>query len=514
MSKSRFSLGVGVLLAVAVIVGGLLVLDFAYGRSLAMDGVEVRPTLEHRTADGGLYTPSTQSLLRTHSWLEGVRFLTVRLDREEKAEIDLEVPASDRRFSVHNLPVRYLVPRLHYRAVGGGDAMDAFNLMLAEYSRNSLSVPLGQSGDSMAHYRTDLPATVPWVLTGDYQFAPNPDYRPQRFSVVNNCLAPGLWELSAVDRSGEIYHGWFSMRPDLYFDLVAKVNDFDRQRVAAALAWSAAEVPIDLGRLRKPLADLGEVAAAVVDEAVSFSSQGSRRKLHRDYVLYEDADGLHPPARLSDLQQHAVAMTSFVEPGLYASQVESRSRFDFGFLAHPAGARVTLVSPRTDYAFDERRRPPAETREYIEIALGLEGGEQIVIGNLPLDLLVRQEDFAINGFGVGILSADEPAERREFLIDRGPRPSFAYLARPDTAGAPDRLIALNSHGRGLEQIFLRSHPDAPVPHFTLTISSYERIVDIVKYRIDMPASLIEKQLRHSERYLPPIYFTYRDDNVN
>ena len=116
----------------------------------------------------------------------------------------------------------------------------------------------------------------------------------------------------------------------------------------------------------------------------------------------------------------------------------------------------------------------------------------------------------IHGFGVGILSASGLAERRAFLIEQGPAPSYAYLARR----SGDRLYGLNSHGRGIEQVFIRSHPHAAVPYWEVVVTSYERIVDLVKYRIEMPEALREQQQQASEAYIPPIYFTYRDDNVS
>ena len=505
----KTSLRVGFLLVlIALLLGALY--QLGGGSAFTVDAAQVRPTLENLKPDGSLYTPSTQSLLRTHSWLESVKTLSMEIDESLDATVELDAPGSDRYLTVHNLPARYLVPRLHYRPQNPPDAMDALNLMLAEYSRNSVSVPRGQEGDTMAHYRTNLQATVPWTLAGDYEFVPNPDYRPLRFSVVNNCLAPGLWELSAVDRSGEIYHGWFGMPEDVYFPLVAEVNDLPAEFVEQSLRWSDAEVEIDLGRLRRVEKTFGERPVTLVDEEISFSSQGSRRKLHKGYVRYEDDGELRDPKRLSDLQKHPVKMTSFVEPGLYSAQDEDRTEFDFAFLAQPASAELRLVNPKTDYAFDRRRSAADDGRQYLEFDLAFANGERIVIGNLPLDLLVRQQDFSLHGFGVGILSASEPAERRAFLMDRGPRPSFAYLA----SGEGERPRALNSHGRGLEQVFIRSLPEAATPHFTITLSSYERIVDIVKLKVDMPQELVATQKRHSDAYNPPIFLTYQDNNVN
>ncbi|MDX1546006.1 MAG: hypothetical protein R3247_03410 [Rhodothermales bacterium] len=478
------------------------------GSSEEIGPVPVRSTQEHRV-DGSLYTPTTQSLLRTHSWLEAVEAVSFRTGRRDRATVTFHAPG-EHMLAVHNLPMRHLVPRLHYRPAAEPDAFDALNLMLAEFSRNSVSVPVGAPGDAMAHFQTTLSERTPWQLRGDYEFEPNPLYRPQRVSVINNCLRPGLWELNATDRSGEIYHAWFDMPEDAYYALVARTNGLPEAFVREALQWHERAVPLDLGRLRTVAEDLGAVPVARLDEEVGFSSQGSRRKLHRDFALVKGGSGYVPPRRLGDFLGRPVAMASFVEPGIYSSKIEERTEFDFTFLSAPQHAAVRLVRPKTSYRFDGAGGAASGGDAYVEFDLDLGGGERLIIGNLPLDLLVEREDFTLHGFGVGILSAGDFAERRQFLLTRGPHPSFAYLAREEGG----RLLALNSHGRGIEQVFIRSHPNAPTPHWEVIITSYERIVDLVKYRIPMPERLVEPQREASRRYIPPIYFTYRDDNVS
>jgi hypothetical protein len=506
--SNRAKIVLFVVLLFSVIAGTLV----GMGRDVKEVGpLEARPSLEHRKADGSLYTPSTQSLLRTHSRLESVNEVTVHLeDGVEKATVHLRADDEGRLLDFHNIPIRQLVPRLHYQPANPPDRMDALALMLAEYSRNGISVPWGRPGDSMAHFRTPLDGRVPWKLRGDYDFEPNPDYRPQRAAVINNCLAPGLWELSAADRSGEIYHAWFQFPENEYFQVVAEVNGLPEDFVAAALPWNEEEAPLDLERLRRRSKELGSVSIRSVDEEVSFSSQDSRRKLHKDYVLYEADGEMRSARRLSDLQNHPVWMSSFMPPGLYSSKQEERTRFDFGFLGEPVAAILYEVEPLTSYAFDlEKKAKPAQ-ETYLELVIDFANGEKLIVGNLPTHLLVRQEDYVLHGFGVGILPASGFAERRRFLIEEGHKPSYAFLVRPEG----DQLLALNSHGRGLEQVFLRSRPGAASPHFTLTLSSYERIVDLARFEIGMPAELVEAQTAHSNRYIPPIYFNYRDDNVN
>ncbi len=186
--------------------------------------VPVSQSLEDVTSDGSLYTPSTQSFLRGEHWLETVEELEILTDDDGFANIRFHSPGSDHTLEITNFRLEYLAPRLNYPAANPPDAFDAFNLMLAEYSRNSMSVPTGKPGDATAHFETSLAEDAPWRLAGDYQFSPNPFVKPIRVGVINNCLAPGLWELNASDRSGEIYHAWFDMPEALYTDLVARAN--------------------------------------------------------------------------------------------------------------------------------------------------------------------------------------------------------------------------------------------------------------------------------------------------
>ena len=151
---------------------------------------------------------------------------------------------------------------------------------------------------------------------------------------------------------------------------------------------------------------------------------------------------------------------------------------------------------------------PASRSGCVEIHLDL-GEWELVFGNLPIELLVPQEDLGIHGFGVGVLPSSDLAERRKFLIEAGPPPSFAYLCRKKG----DQRIAVNSHDYGLEQVFLRTHIQADKPWWEITLTSYERIVDIVKYRVEVPAALTTELRAVAANYSAPIYRTYRDDNL-
>jgi len=485
------------------------VLMIQCGHEQIFQGIAVYPSLEERTYNGDLFTPSTQSLLRTHSLLEKVSALDLTVNSDKVAKLKLE--AKETFLEVKNVSMEYLVPRLHYWPNEPADEFDGLNLMLAEYSRNSVSVPVGSSGDEMAHFETNLKERVPWKLKGDFDFIPNPDYKPLRVSVVNNCLRAGLWELNAIDRSGEVYHSWFNMPDEYYYGLVGEVNQLEPDFVEKSLVWKEDEIKLDLERLRAVKNDFGNFKVNLKDEAVGFSSQGSRRKLSRKFAMLHNEGKLIEPQFISDFHKTPTRMASFKEPGIYSVKDEERTEFDFQFLGTASNASIKWVTPKTRYDWYEGKESTEELdKKYLEFTINLANDEKIIIGNLPQHLLVKQEDFVIHGFGVGILHPAGFAERRDFLIQKGPCPSYAYLAK----SVGDDFYGMNSHGRGIEQIFIRSYPDVQKPYWEVTITSYERIADLVKYIIPMPEELINEQYKATKEYIPPIYFTYRDDNKN
>lgn len=470
---------------------------------------EAQSMLEDRTPDGGLFTSSTQSFLRGHHWLENIEAVSMAVGEESKARVTLESADKTHAFAFKNIPLDQLVPRLHYQPASPPDAFDAYNLMMAEYARNGLSMPVGQAGDTMAHFETTLAAEVPWKLQGDYTFDPNPEFRPYRVALINNCLKPGLWEISASDRAGEIYHSWFTVDAEVYHRLVAETNRVPLEFAADAVQWSVDTPLLALDRLRTVESEVGRfpLLRSSADEPVGYSSQDSRQKISKGFVKVKKGDEAMLPETLGEFSMLPVTMANFIEPGKYS--YTDRKDFDLTFLAQPRSVDIRKVRPRTRYDWHaEERTVDHEDATHLEFALDF-GELKILVGNLPVPLLVQQEDYVLYGFGVGILAAQDLAERRRYLIDRGPAPAFAYLAQ-EKDGA---YYGQNSHDIGIEQIFIRTRPFVSEPHWEITITSYERIVDLVKFRIDIPPQLLKELQASSEVYVSPLYFTYADDNV-
>lgn len=479
-------------------------------RASTLARVPVAANQEDRTAEGGPYSASTQSFLRGSHWLERVDHVELR-DTGGLGTLVFSGADAGQALSVTRLPLEMLVPRLHYAPHDPPDAFDAFNLMLAEYSRNGQSVPWAEPDDTLAHFEAPhLLTETPYTLRADYDFVPEPLFRPLRVAVVNNCLEPGLWELIGFDRVGEIYHAWFRLPVDVYSGLVARVNGVEPAFAARALKWSIEPVPLDLDRLRRASGPPEDAALALIgdDDPVGYSTQDSRQKVSKGFAEIVTREGEVAPARRGDFTRQAVSLSEFVPPGKYSRS--KRRRFDLGFLRATEGASVSHVAPLTDYAWRAAHGPtdPAGAA-HVELRLRLGQGRSLVLGNLPLALLVPQEDLALHGFGVGILPADNPAERTRLLFDRGPAPSYAYVVE-ERGG---RELALNSHDFGIEQVFIRARPEERDPHWEVTVASYERIVDLVRYRVGMPAGLVAEARAAAAGYVSPSFFTYRDDNT-
>ncbi|MFT4975118.1 MAG: hypothetical protein ACI8S6_001005 [Myxococcota bacterium] len=477
----------------------LLLLLTACDQPSDIGTVALTPDQEDRGEDGTLFTPNTQSFLRGHHWLDGVSMVEL-LSTQSGGRLVLA--NSGDHLTLENVALEQLVPRLHYAPASPPDAFDAMNLMLAEYSRNGLTLPYGEPGDTAPHFQTSLTTELPWSLSAPFQFEPAPRVRPLRMGIVNNCLAPGLWELTASDRAGELYHSWFTFPEGAYSALVAQTNGVSEDFAVEATQWRAEAVPAGLSRLRTIIEDLGVVPARLApDGEIGFSSQSSRRKLAQAFVQV-GAENPRQPITRQELISEPVQLVDFVPPGKYAQQ--QRRTFDLTFLSAPASATVRTVTPKTAYRWQTDPPPPQETTIEIELDLTT---HRIVLGNLPLALLVPQEEFAIHGFGVGVLAASTPAERRLLLLSQGPAPSFAYLL--DETGQQ----VLNSHDRGIEQVFIRAHVRGSTPYWEITVTSFERIVDLVRFHIEMPAALHEAARAAAGQYISPVYFTYRDDNL-
>lgn len=487
-----------------------MVLAGCGGPSFAVDGLPLAPDREERIENGPL-SPATQSVNRHRSVLQRLDSVGLKL-AGGRLQLGFHDPRGSGRLSFENIDARFLAPLLPYAHDRKLSAFDRVNLMLAEYSRNGVELPYQERNSSYGHFT----AENLFDDSDEYEFVagkivPNPAARPKRMSLVNNCLSPGLWEVSASDSVGEMYHAWWTLPERVYFTLVRAVGGFDASdaELHDTLAYRAElePVPLDLDRLRARTRALGTapVSYNLAKPVASYSSQDSRRKVQRRFLKVVRDGREIQPTRFADLQPGDLfRFYSFVPPGIYTKRVGRDVRYDPIWTS----AALAEVKPKT------RWHGGAAGYKYtlgaVELTLRSDStGRALVIGNLPVDLLVFQEDFDIPGFGVGVQRPSEAVEKRYFFFQHGPDPVYAYLA----VARDGKLIAVNNHEHGLEQIYLRPVRRGDDVFLRVTLVAYERIVDILELELLLPAELAGRVRQASELYQRPLWRSFSDSNL-
>jgi hypothetical protein len=330
-------------------------------------------------------------------------------------------------------------------------------------------------------------------------------------SLVNNCLFPGLWELSASDSVGEMWHAWMTLPAHGYFELVRAVDGIDAgdDELKDVLDYhkTIPRVPLELDRLRAVGRELGTVPVAVDAARAlgSYSTQDSRRKVQRKFYRVERAGKEIAVGTFGDLRPgDQFQFFSFVPPGIYTKKTLRAVPYE------PIWTTATLreVTPRTRFSATPSKHPYRAGALELTLRSG-DGKRAIVVGNVPIDLLVFQEDYDVPGFGVGVMRASESIEKRHLFLRDGPAPVYAYAADVDG----EALVLANNHELGLEQIYLRPYKRGGDVMLRVTLVAYERIVDIVEVELKAPDELARKIVDASAHYQRPLWRSFSDSNL-
>ncbi|MEM6927514.1 MAG: hypothetical protein AAF602_11335 [Myxococcota bacterium] len=456
-------------------------------------------TLDRENAvDGRPLTSSTQSLNRYRSVLRDLDEVSLHVD--ERLHVRLHGDGIG-TVEVSGIDPAFLTPVLPYAHGPRTDAFDRANLFLAEFARSGVSVAYqahnrlvgvfhddGQVFEDVAEYR---------VVDGQLQ--PVPRVRPRRLTLVNNCLQTGLWEISAADSVGEMFHAWLTVPDPIAVDLVRRVNGLDDGDAVLTEALAYREdlgpVAMDLDRLRRRgrLLQSGPTQLANDKAIGGYSTQDSRRKVQRGFFRVErPGAGTFAPQWQRELAAgDRFRLHAFVPPGVYVADDPQRVPFDPGW----SRAEIRRVEPLTAYP---GQRPVVAPLGTIELTLHHRDGRRgIVVGNVPVDLLVTQEDFAVPAFGAGVHRPAELVERRLLRTTEGPRPSFAYLFDRQSG------TVLNNHEAGIEQVFLRPFVRDDGVWLRVTLVAYERIVDLLELEVALEAEVSAGVVAASRAYRPP-----------
>ncbi len=469
-------------------------------------GVALELDREEKNA-GQPLSASTQSVNRYHSVLQKLSVADLALDgKRERLRVRL-----GETLSFENVDPRFVVPLLDYQHERKLTEFDKLNLMLAEYSRSGVELAHQDQNREYGYFTSSglFNDDEEYAFTGG-KVVPNAGARPKRMSLVNNCLFPGLWEISGADSVGEMFHAWLKLPERDYFALVRAVNGIDAgdDELAKAMGYvsDVGHVAIDFERLRGVVKQWGELPLVVnLDKPVaSYSTQDSRRKVQRKFYRVE-RDGKDIEVKtFADLRVgDRFQFHSFVPPGIYTQKTPRAVAYE------PIWNRVeiTEVAPRTRFV---RPSPHRYDLGALELTLrSADGTRAIVVGNLPVDLLVFQEDYDIPGFGVGVLRASEPVEKRYLYLKEGPAPVYAYSAFA-RSGA---LEIANNHDQGLEQIYLRPYRKGAQVMLRITLVAYERIVDLLEVEVALPDELGRRIIQASDGYQRPLWRSFWDSNI-
>jgi len=134
---------------------------------------------------------------------------------------------------------------------------------------------------------------------------------------------------------------------------------------------------------------------------------------------------------------------------------------------------------------------------------------RVVLGNIPLSLLVEQEDYLVPAFGVGVPPPSELAERRLLRRTEGPAPHFAY----QMVKRGDSWRLENNHEGGIEQVALRVVLRGDRAFLRITFIAYERILDLLELEVELSGPLAASVRESSAAYTPPLFRVYEDPNV-
>ncbi len=475
--------------------------DSTYTSSVSLDQ-------EIKVSENKVINSSTQSINRYASNLRNLGEVKFdHLKSQKKLNFALKNSTADQFLTINNIDIQFICPQLPYQGVKQ-DKFDIANLILAEYSRNGIGIPLQKSNDLYAQvdYSENLFNDKGEYIFENSKYAPNPGVFPKRLSVINNCLRPGLWEFSATDAVGEMYHSWFEVEKDFYYEIIASQTGINQENIPADFNDSTHfdNVIVDLDRLRKQDNSLGTFDLVYNDdkELGAYSNQDSRRKVQRKFFDIErDAKVIEIKQQAELLDGDKFSMFSFQEPGVYNPDTRMKTEFKRSW----SKAELFKVSPRTSYVGQKEFLQS----DYLEFVItDDENKEALLIGNIPAALLSFRNDFVIPAFGVGVFLASERIERRLLRTTVGPHPSFAYLA--EIKNGEYHLV--NNHNLGYEQVYMRPIKKDDQIYLRVTLVSYERITDLVEFEINVN-EIREEFLKNDMKYTPPIYETYQDDNT-
>ncbi|MGE5277598.1 MAG: hypothetical protein ACM3SU_11430 [Acidobacteriota bacterium] len=350
---------------------------------------------------------------------------TLELARGAQGRYDVRLLPGETAPRLRDADFRLLVPRVP-RLARGNDALTRLALIQREFNRNEVHNALPSGLD---------------------------------FSIANNCLERGLWEVklarSEAGKTVTIFHAWLTFPKEEYARLFREANGLDYEAYDKLLASypGVGGFPVPLAALRavKSERELASLEIHAGDPLDRLTEQRGKVKLLKTEVpTYGD---FTRPGR------QPIMAAKFVAPGVY--DPADTMRFDLTWLAHPSRILWREVSS------------PNGPGAFPEIEIDYENGYRIVIADAKLANLPARREVPVTeadvlklvcGIGTPIIHAPA-AERASEMAEDRPR----YLMILDA-----RRNHVDNHLAGVDGIY--AWRDAGEPgRLHLWLVGYERI---------------------------------------
>ncbi len=362
---------------------------------------------------------------------------TLELARRAQGHYDVRLLPGEAAPQLRDADLRLLVPRVP-RLARGDEALTRLALIQREFNRNEV--------------HNSLPGGLD-------------------FSIANNCLERGLWEVklarSEAGKTVTIFHAWLNLPKEEYARLFREANGLDYEvydkLFASYPGVGGFAVPLTALRAVKSERELSSLEVHAGDPLDRLTEQRGKTKLLKTEVpTYGD---FTVPGR------QPITTAKFVAPGVY--DPADTMRFDLTWLAHPS--RILwreASSPNVPGAFPE-------------IEIDYENGYRILIADTKLaDLPARREvppteaDVLklVCGIGTPIIHAPAAERAAEISEDR-PR----YLMILDTQGNH-----VDNHLAGVDGVYAWREAGEP-GRLHLWLVGYERIALVSHLSARWPA---------------------------
>ena len=372
------------------------------------------------------------------------RWDRIELARNAAGRYDVRLvagAASPEPLVLRDADLSLLIPRAP-KLVHGNESLTRLALIQREFNRNEVHNPL-------------------------------PDGRD--FSIANNCLERGLWEVKVArsdsGKTATLFHAWFTFPEDEYAKLFRLVNDgLDWAAYAPALAKypGVGGFPLSLDDLRRPvpgsereLAGLDVHAAGALER---LPEQAGKVKHIRTANLETYADVARP-------ERQPVTLAKFNAPGRY--DPAEAMKFDLRWLGSPTKVLWREVSSR---------RPSGAGAKFTEVEIRFANGLRILAADPELARLPARAEPPrteadvlkfVCGIGTPVIHATAAERAAELSADR-PR----YLMILDAAGNH-----VDNHLTGVDGLYAWRDASNSIH---LWLVSYERIAFVAHVSAKLP----------------------------